>query len=156
MSDVPQDTRNLYLPGLAGLHQALAPYGYVIIRVAAGLILLPHGWAKLFGGAAPFVAHNIIAKIGFPAPLAFAYFIGLLEFFGGIMLALGLFTRLIALLLTIEFVVIAFGWNWQFGFAFTAPHGGYEYPLVLMFVYLGILLRGADRCAIDRLIGREF
>ncbi len=155
MSDIA-NARKLYVPGFAGLHRALAPYGYVIIRAAAGLIIIPHGWPKLFGGAAPAVAANVVAKLGFPAPLAFAYFLGILEVFGGLALAFGLFTRPIALMLTVEFAVITFAWQFPNGFAFSAPHGGYEYPLVLMFVYFGILLRGSDRCSIDSLIGKEF
>jgi len=155
MSDIP-DARKLYLPGFAGLHRALAPYGYVVIRVAAGLILVPHGWGKLFGGAAPFVATNVIAKLGFPAPLALAYFLGILEFFGGIALAAGFLTRPIALMLTVEFAIVGFGWHIHNGYAFSAPHGGLEYPMFLMFIYFGILLRGSDRCSIDSLIGKEF
>ncbi len=153
MSDA-QATK-LYVPGFAGLHQSLAPYGYVVIRFGAGLILLPHGYAKLFGGAAPFVAERVIAVIGFPAPFVWTYFLGLLEFFGGIMLALGLFTRAIALMLTVEMLFVT-GWHYSNGYAFSAPRGGYEYPLLMLVVYFGILLRGSDRCAIDRVIGREF
>jgi uncharacterized membrane protein YphA (DoxX/SURF4 family) len=39
---------------------------------------------------------------------------------------------------------------------FTSPHGGYEYPLVLLVIYAAIFFRGAGRCSIDRMIGKEF
>ena len=150
------EVRKLYLPGLAGLWDSLSPYGYVIIRFAAGAILIYHGWAKLFLGAGPFVAEKILAVMGFSAPFAWMYFLALLETVGGAMLALGLFVRPIAFMLAIEMAVITFGWLFKHGFFFNAPGGGYEYTLLLMFVYIGILFRGGDRCAIDRMIGKEF
>src|SRR5208337_5575194 len=40
--------------------------------------------------------------------------------------------------------------------SFSSPHGGYEYPMLLLFVYAAIFFRGAGRCSIDRMIGKEF
>lgn len=155
MSDTTAAPR-LYIPGLAGLYAGLQPYGYPVMRFAAGAILLPHGWGKLFGPAAAGTALHLLGPWGFPAPLAWAYFLGALEFFGGGMLALGLFTRPIAAMLAVEFVIITFGVSFWHGFAFSATGGGYEYPLVLLALYVGIFMRGSDRCSIDRMIGREF
>jgi hypothetical protein len=42
------------------------------------------------------------------------------------------------------------------GYAFSNPRGGYEYPLVLTVIYAAIFFRGAGRCSIDRMIGKEF
>ena len=156
MSDTV-DAKRLVFPGLTALYQRVSPLGYPLMRFIAGAILIPspHGYGKLFLGFAPLVANNILAKLGFPYPLAWAYWLGILEFFGGAMLALGLFTRPVALLLVIEFIVITFFWNFQFGFPFTAQGGGFEYPLVLLVMYVAILFRGGGRYSLDRLIGRE-
>jgi putative oxidoreductase len=150
-----QQAPSLYFPGLAGFYRSIEPYGYPLIRFAAGAILIPHGWAK-FAGAAPFIAEKILAPMGFPAPLAWAYFLACLETIGGILLALGLFTRLLAALFIVEFLFILFGHHIHFGYAFSSPGGGYEYPLLLLVVYIGIFMRGSERCAIDRMIGKEF
>jgi putative oxidoreductase len=155
MSDTTSDT-NLYVPGLSGLYRSLVPYGYPVIRFGAGAILIYHGWAKLFLGFAPFVAEHILTPMGFPAPLAWTYFLGILECLGGAAIAIGLFTRPIALMLTVEMAIITFGWAWQFGYFFTNKGGGYEYPLLMLIVFAGILMRGSDRCSIDRMVGREF
>ena len=96
-----------------------------------------------------------MTALGLPMPLAWAYLLGVLECFGGAALAVGLLTRPLALMLTIEFIVITF-WHSGNGFAFSSPHGGYEYPLVLTVVYAAIFFRGAGRCSIDRMIGKEF
>jgi putative oxidoreductase len=149
------DPGRLVFPGLAGLYQRFSPFSYPLVRFVAGAILCPHGYGKLFLGLAPVVANNILAKLGFPAPLAWAYGLGILEFLGGAMLALGCFTRPLAFCLVIEFIVITFFWNIRFGFGFTAPGGGFEYPLVLLVLYVAILFRGGGRYSIDRKLGWE-
>jgi hypothetical protein len=42
------------------------------------------------------------------------------------------------------------------GYAFTAPRGGWEFPALLLIVYFAIFFRGAGRCSIDKMIGKEF
>jgi putative oxidoreductase len=82
-----------------------------------------------------------------------------LEFFGGACLALGLFTRPIAALFAVEFAVITFGATFKNGFFFTAPNGGgYEHPLLVLvlMIAIAIAIRGSGRCALDRLVGKEF
>jgi putative oxidoreductase len=149
------DSNRLIIPGLAALYSCVSPYSYAIIRFIAGAILVFHGYNKLFvTGVAP-VAEHVVAVLGLPLPMAWAYLLGILEFFGGIALAVGFLTRPLALMLTIEFVVITF-WHEGNGYGFASPHGGYEYPLLLTVVYAAIFFRGAGRCSIDRMIGKEF
>jgi len=88
MDDAIEPNR-LVVPGLAALYQRFAPLSYPLTRLVAGAILLPHGYGKLFGGFAPIVANNILAKLGFPVPIVFAYWLGILELLGGAMLAIG-------------------------------------------------------------------
>ena len=150
------DRSRLILPGLAGLYDSIAPYSYAIIRFTAGAIIVYHGYAKLILGFAPAVAKNILTPMGFPVPEVLAYWLGVLELFGGAALAVGLLTRPIALLLVIEFAIITFGWNFRFGYFFSAQGGGYEFPLLLLLLYFAIFFRGAGRCSLDRMIGKEF
>ena len=154
MADIVDEPK-LYVPRLAGLYRALAPYGYPLMRFAVGAIIVPHGWAKLFGGAAPFVADKVLAPLGVPAPHFMVIFLGLLETVGAAALALGLFTRAIAAMLAFEFLIITFAVHFPRGYFFTAPGGGYEYPLLLLALYVGIFMRGSGRCSIDRMIGRQ-
>jgi putative oxidoreductase len=149
------DTTRLIIPGLAGLYQTVSPYSYALVRFVAGAILVPHGYTKLFVSGVQGVADHVVTALGLPMPLAWAYLLGVLECFGGAALAVGLLTRPLALMLTIEFTIITF-WHSGNGFAFSSPHGGYEYPLVLTVVYAAIFFRGAGRCSIDRMIGKEF
>ena len=154
-SDGQIDSTRLIFPGLAGLYQSVAPYSYAIIRFIAGAILIYHGYNKLFGGIINGVAQNVVTPMGLPDPLAWAYFLGILECFGGALLAIGFLTRPIALMLVVEFIIITY-WHLGNGYGFSSPKGGYEYPLVLLVVYIAIFFRGAGRCSIDRAIGKEF
>lgn len=149
------DSRRLIFPGLASLYQSVAPYSYAIIRFISGAILVYHGYGKLFVSGVGPVAEHVVTPLGLPMPMAWAYLLGLLEFFGGIALAVGFLVRPIALMLVIEFIVIVF-WHAPNGYAFSSPRGGYEYPLLLLVIYAAIFFRGAGRCSIDRLIGKEF
>jgi putative oxidoreductase len=86
-------------------------------------------------------------------PLAWAYFIGGLEFLGGIMLAIGLLTRIVAAAFVIEMLVISFAVLWP---VWSWGRRGMEYALLMGIVALAILLRGGGRYSIDHYIGREF
>jgi putative oxidoreductase len=142
----------LYVPAVSGLYETLAPLSYTLIRVALGLILIPHGFNKLFLNDAVAASRNFV-NFGWAYPLAWAYFIGVLEFFGGIMLALGLFTRVIAAAFAIEMAVISFAvlWpNWSWG------RRGMEYALFMGIVALAIFFRGGSRWSLDNLMRKEF
>src|ERR1700726_698154 len=115
-SDTDVDRKALLVPAAAPFYETLAPFAYTLIRIALGLILVPHGFAKLFQDDAVAASRNFV-NFGWSYPLAWAYFIGALEFFGGIMLAIGLLTRAVAAAFVIEMSVISFGvlwpvWSW--------------------------------------------
>jgi putative oxidoreductase len=146
------DRKRLYVPAVAGLYEALAPLAPTLVRITLGALLIPHGFGKVFGTDAVHAAHNFV-RFGWAYPLAWAYFIGYLEFFGGISLVLGLFTRAIALAFAVEMGVIAFAvllpnWGWS--------HHGMEYVVFMGLIAISILWRGAGPYALDNLMKKEF
>jgi len=146
------DRNRLYVPGVAGLYTKLAPLAYPLIRIALGLILIPHGFSKLFLNDAVPASRNFV-NFGWAYPLAWAYFIGALEFFGGILLAVGLFTRIVAAAVAVEMAVISFAVlypNWSWG------RRGMEYALFMGIVALAIFFRGGGHCSLDRKMRKEF
>ncbi len=87
----------LIVPPLAPLYRALKPFAYPLIRVTAGLLLMPHGAQKLFGwfggrglGA---TADFFATKLGLVPGMFWASLVGATEFFGGLLVVLGLLTR---------------------------------------------------------------
>lgn len=88
--------------------------------------MIVHGYPKLFGPQpGPTGFSQYLQKLGVSPPLFWAYVVGCAEFFGGICLLLGFLTRLAALILAIEFVVITFGIKWSKGFELAK--GGWEW-----------------------------
>jgi putative oxidoreductase len=77
--------------------------------------------------------------------------VGLIEFSGAILLALGLFTRPVAFAATVQ---IAFGIMIKRG-AFRAT-GGIEVALLPGLMTFAFVIGGGGRYSVDRLIGREF
>ena len=144
------------IPALAPLYRTLSPFSDVLIRATAGLLLVPHGAQKLFGW---FGGHGLegtagwLESIGFAPGMVFALLIGSLEFFGGLMLALGLLTRPVAAAVFV-FMVQAFFVHLPAGYAWN--EGGFEMPLFWGLVVLAVLIRGGGHYSVDRLIGREF
>ena len=148
------DERRLIIPGLAGLYRCVAPFGYAFIRILMALVLLANGIDKMFYGGAGRIATGNITSLGFPLPYAWAWAVACIEFFGAIMLGLGLFTRPLAFAMTIMLAVIAFGIMIKRG-AFWMT-GGIEVALLLGLVTLALVIGGSGRYSLDRVIGREF
>jgi putative oxidoreductase len=141
------------IPAVAPLYRSFVPYAYALIRAATGAILIPHGVQKLFLGGVAGLAARTLGPWGLPAPLAWAYGVGVLEFAGGILLVLGLLTRPVALLVAIEMLVAALGVHAHIGWAWNK--GGAQYPVFLMLLCVAIFLRGGGRCSLDRLVGMD-
>jgi putative oxidoreductase len=148
------DERRLIIPGLAGGYGVVAPLGYATIRVLVALVLLPGGIDKVFYGGAARIATGNITSLGLPLPYAWAWAVACIEFFGSIMLALGLFTRPLAVAMTTMLAVIAFGIMVKRGMFWTT--GGLEVALLLGLVTLAFVIGGGGRYSLDRVIGREF
>jgi putative oxidoreductase len=149
-ADKGTDPRPIF-PALRGAYENIAELYWPLIRVTAGVILFTHGWPKLMAGVSAFAA-NSLAKRGIEPALFFAYVVVLLETVGAILIILGLFTRAVALLLVIEFIVIIFV-QMPNGYSWTSR--GYEYPLFWGLIFLAMVLRGGGPYSLDRKLGRE-
>jgi putative oxidoreductase len=123
----------------------LKPLGLLLLRLAVAAIFLSSGYDKLFGAPAKWLAW--FPKQGFPS--YFAYIAGSLEFFGGILLLLGLMTRIIGLLLAIQMGIAV----WKV----SLPHSGiynvdgYGLPLMLAVTCFALFTVGAGLLSVDGL-----
>lgn len=76
----------------------------LVLRIALAVVLVLHGYGKLFGGMDGFT--GMLDKMGFPLPVVMAWIVALLEFFGGLAIAVGLFTKYVSYLVIVQFAVI--------------------------------------------------
>jgi putative oxidoreductase len=130
----------------------LMSYGALLLRVALGVMLIAHSVylkAMVFtlAGTAQF-----FESIGLPGPLAYVVFA--MEAVGGVLLILGVRTRIVAAAL----VPVLIGATWAHagnGWLFTNSNGGWEYPLFLVIATVVQALLGNGALAVSRDKGIE-
>jgi putative oxidoreductase len=140
----------LLVPALGRLYRAAAPWTELSIRLVAGLSFVPHGYPKLLD---PSASAAFFEDSGFEPGRLWAILVGLTEVLGGLMLAVGLLTRLACVPILI-FLAMAITYHWEFGFAWN--NRGFEYPLFWAIVVLHFFVHGGGRYSLDARIGREF
>lgn len=122
-----------------------APYAAFLLRVVLGALFLAHLGLKYFvftpAGTAKF-----FASLGLPAD--FAYVVMIWELIGGIALILGIWPRLIALIMIPDLLGAIATVHWSAGFWFTNPHGGWEYPALWIVGLAAVALIGDGKFAL--------
>jgi putative oxidoreductase len=116
-----------------------AGYAALLLRVVTGVLFLIHDAVKIFiftpAGTAGF-----FGSIGLPPQLA--YLAMALELVGGVALILGIWPRIVALImvpLLVGTIAAVHGAN---GFVFSNPHGGWEYPAFWALAMIALALIG--------------
>lgn len=135
-------------------------YAPTFLRIALGVMIVPHGAQKLLGW---FGGPGLGATLSFfdnhlHIPPALALLAIIAEFFGGIALILGAVTRLAALSVGITMLVAGiyslpngFFMNW-FG---TQSGEGVEFHLLAIAMATAVLLEGCGMLGVDRLYRRR-
>ena len=122
----------------------LQPLALLVMRLALGAIMLVHGYHKVFGGLHHHV--EVVTRLGLPAWSA--YLSAYTEFLGGLLLLIGLFTRIAALGICIDLAVAILKVHLHNGMTGT---GGYELPLGLDALAFGLIFFGAGPIALDHI-----
>jgi putative oxidoreductase len=125
-------------------------YLTIPLRLALGMVFLYHGSQKLFGGLSGFAEH--LPPL-FQPPFLWACLAAASEFFGGLLVLLGLLTRGGALLIVPVMLVAIFFVHW--GGGFSLQNKGFEYPFVLLCMALALILYGGGPLSVDTWFARR-
>lgn len=123
-----------------------ASLGLLVLRVVVGLIFVAHGAQKIFEYTLPGTIGSF-ADMGVPLPEIAAPFVAFVELIGGALLALGLFTRPVGILLAIDMIVAIVAVHLPAGL--WVGEGGYEFVAVLGVAALALAFTGAGRFSVD-------
>ncbi|MEO4046610.1 DoxX family protein [Pseudomonas sp. CAU 1711] len=132
-----------------------AGYGITLLRVGAGLTFAAHGAQKLFGWFGGYGLEGVgqwMESIGITPGYLMAALAGSAEFFGGLALVVGLLVRPAALSLLVAMLVAMFAVHWPNGFFIT--NNGYEYALILGLISAVLMIEGAGKLSLDRILSR--
>lgn len=120
------------------------------VRISAGIIFAAHGAQKLFGWFGGYGLEGTggwMDSIGLSPGYLLAGLAGSAEFFGGILLIIGLLVRPAALTLAITMLVAIVTVHLQNGLFMS--NNGYEFGLALLAISVGLLIRGAGSFSLD-------
>lgn len=141
--------RRLFIPALRGLYSNLHDSAETLLRVVAGVALVTHGLGKI---SDPFGAAGMVEGLGFYPGAFWSLLLSCTEFFGGILITIGLFTRpaafaaMFVLLVTVWFHWVTMGQGYQ----------GAEKSIIWAAIFLFFIIRGGNRHSVDARLGREF
>jgi putative oxidoreductase len=125
-------------PSSSSVDPSSAPYGVFVLRAALGVMWIAHALMKYVLFTIPGFA-GFLAKVGFPAELAWPVFLA--ELAGGILILTGVYARHVALLL-IPVMAAASSVHLANGWVFSNAGGGWEYPAFLIVASFALWLLG--------------
>lgn len=126
-------------------------YAGLALRLPLGIIFAAHGAQKLFGWLGGYGLQGTgqwMASIGLEPGVLMAALAGSAEFFGGIFLLLGLFTRATALVLAFTLVVAIVSVHLSNGLFMS--NDGYEFGLALLAGAISLMISGAGNFSADK------
>ncbi len=124
--------------------------GQLIIRVVLGITFFIHGLDKFQGGVEN--TAGWFESIGIPGVVA--YGVAIIELVGGLMLVLGLFSRIVSILFAVVMVGAIVKVKLAIGFLGNGQMAGYELDLAFLAMAVMLAITGSKAFALDQLIGK--
>jgi len=139
----------LIVPAVAPIYNSTHELVETILRVVAGVLLVTHGFGKITN---PFGAVGMVESLGFYPGVFWSPLLAATEFFGGILVAIGLLTRLAAFAAFIVLMVTVY-FHW-----IVRSEGlvGAEKSVLWSAVFLFFAVRGGNRHSVDAKLRKVF
>lgn len=149
MTELATNRSRLIVPSLGGLYATLHESAETILRVAAGALLVTHGYGKILN---PFGASGMVESLGFFPGAFWSPLLAATEFFGGILIAIGLLTRPAAFAAMIVLAVTVYFHGIVQGEGLMGAEKSILWALIMFF----FVVRGANSHSVDAKLGRQF
>jgi putative oxidoreductase len=137
-----------FIPALVW-YRPFEPFAYAFIRFSTGMVLVPHGIDRLLYSGSRAELSGFLGFLSAPA-------LGAFEVVGGVLIALGLLTRPIALLFAIEWIAIAMAAPLRPGSSWLMLGATGKYPAFVAGLCIAFVFRGGGRYSLDNRLGKEF
>lgn len=144
---------NALLKKLMSTEAGFAP---LALRIPIGIIYMAHGSQKLFGWFGGYGLEGTgqwMASIGIEPGVLMAFLAGSGEFFGGLLLLIGLLTRPAAFVTAFAMIVAIL--SVHIGNGLFIANNGYEFGLALLAASVSLLISGAGKASIDASISKK-
>lgn len=125
--------------------------GALVLRVVLGITFFIHGLAKFQGGIENTVGW--FASIGLPGVLAYA--VASIELVGGILLIIGLGSRVVSAILAVLMIGATLKVKLAIGFLGNGQMAGYELDLALLAMTVFIFMNGSKMFSIDQVVFKQ-
>ena len=154
MNTLSAQIRRMYAFAVRAASKLQSPF-LLFVRLYWGLQLAQNGWGKL---------HNLgrvtqfFSSLGLPAPAATATFVSSTEFIGGILLAIGLLSRFVGLVIATDMLMAYIMADREALFSFFSDPGKFYVadPYTFLFAALLILVFGPGLIALDTFLLRRY
>lgn len=123
-------------------------FGLLLARLALGIVFIVHGYDKLFVSGISSTA-AFFERLSIPLAYYNAILVSNLEFFGGILLILGLLTRPLAIVFFFDMLIAFLTVHAKNGFWVKQGNSGYEYVMVLAIIALALFAAGPGSVSLD-------
>ncbi len=134
------------------LTATIATWSTLPLRLVLGAIMIAHGAQKVLGVSG---GRGFSAWIAGQPPFDFMrpawFWLGVAafsEFIGGMMIVIGLYTRLAAFLIACTMATAVFGVHFRNGFFLS--QGGYEFALALLGIAVSLMIIGGGNASADQ------
>lgn len=120
------------------------PLAHLVLRVVLGLLFAAHGYPKLFKNFSGVAGW--FDSIGFKPGKFWALVAGAIEFFGGILMVLGVWVEVVGILIAIQMLVAM--WKVKWGKVGLTDQGGWELDLIYAVAGISLALMGGGAYAL--------
>ena len=123
--------------------------GILVLRLALGIMFLAHGLQMafgLFGGPGVKGFSQMLSGLGFAPAMFWSYIASYTVLFGGLLVIIGVQTRLAAALLLIFILTATIKVHLDKGFFLS--NGGFEYTFIIAAICLALILLGPGKFSI--------